>query len=655
MSKRVLVCLFCLSVVSGCQSDVSGISDESGVAGRAPEVLSASVSVDGFPDAKTVLRVQSADGTPSEFSVASVLVMPSAWQQNYRFDVVCPDQPGVYEVAFLTLSTDENFQAIHQVKTVVCEGRGSVASSRSFADSSVLSIAPEILTIEDDEPGAFYIGLPYEPLAPVAVLALPLSGENDVVLSNFFTDDSCLNPESSFSTEKTRYDNRYSLDVLAECGSGKGLLEAEITSSNLVLPSAVVLDDSQESSDDPESYEQHYSVEELIEFDQTYAYVRDSGTSGTFTIRPLVKPEDDVTITIKNTDPSEVTLSPEILVFTPENWSHPQMVTVTGVSDGIKDGGQYVELAFDVFSSDEIYDQIHIPSVFVQTADDDGVSTESTRIRAMSANITSGNKQAYSPGHGIRIFQAVKPDIVLIQEFNMYSGSKDSDDDIRMLVDKAFGPEFYYHHGNGELPNGIVSRYPITSSGSWKSNIIKNRDWDWAVIDIPGPKDLLAVSVHLSTDKNAQEMPVLITEIQKKIEKDEKKGIEYYLLIGGDFNTKSRKTVSSYMSSYFVTTAPYPVDQNGNSDTSAKRTSPYDYLLCSRELCKKEVPVEIGSHTGLNGYTNGHVFDTRVYAKYTIEGTKNKEISLLSPAQANDSGASNMQHMAVIRDFEITY
>ena len=92
-----------------------------------------------------------------------------------------------------------------------------------------------------------------------------------------------------------------------------------------------------------------------------------------------------------------------------------------------------------------------------------------------------------------------------------------------------------------------------------------------------------------------------------------------------------------------------------SDNTNAKRSSPYDWLLCSREFCKKEVPVEIGAHTGVKGYTNGHVFDTRVYAKYSVESSRDKEINYVSPAQANDSGASNMQHMAVIRDFEYTY
>ena len=70
----------------------------------------------------------------------------------------------------------------------------------------------------------------------------------------------------------------------------------------------------------------------------------------------------------------------------------------------------------------------------------------------------------------------------------------------------------------------------------------------------------------------------------------------------------------------------------------------YDYLLCTPDFCKHEVPTVIGKHS----YPKGHVVDSRVYGK------KN-ELGDISPVQAKDSGATNMQHMAVVRDFEYKY
>ena len=72
-------------------------------------------------------------------------------------------------------------------------------------------------------------------------------------------------------------------------------------------------------------------------------------------------------------------------------------------------------------------------------------------ITVMAANITSGNFQSYEDP-GIRIFQGLQPDIVLIQEFNYQSGS------LRDLVDEAFGTDYEYHieAGSQSIPNGII-------------------------------------------------------------------------------------------------------------------------------------------------------------------------------------------------------
>ena len=43
-------------------------------------------------------------------------------------------------------------------------------------------------------------------------------------------------------------------------------------------------------------------------------------------------------------------------------------------------------------------------------------------VRAMAANISSGNFQSYEQP-GIDIFKALKPDVVAIQEFKAFTGS----------------------------------------------------------------------------------------------------------------------------------------------------------------------------------------------------------------------------------------
>ncbi|MFP2907740.1 endonuclease/exonuclease/phosphatase family protein, partial [Pyxidicoccus sp. 3LFB2] len=262
---------------------------------------------------------------------------------------------------------------------------------------------------------------------------------------------------------------------------------------------------------------------------------------------------------------------------------------------------------------------------------EDGLA--SVRIRLMAANITSGTGQDYDPGHGTRIFQGTDPDIVMIQEFS-YKTSSDAD--LRAFVDTAFGPGFsYYREGGAQIPNGIISRWPIIASGEWDDPYVSNRDFAWARIDIPGPKDLWAVSVHLLTTSSGNrnsEASSLVSRIKANIP------VGDYLVIGGDFNTGSRSEATFSTFAQVVTTAsPYPADRNGNTNTNAGRNSPYDHVLVDSDLRQYQTSVVIGG----SSFAGGLVADTRVYSP----------ISELSPALSGDSGASGMQHMGVIKDF----
>ncbi|WP_163868271.1 lamin tail domain-containing protein [Myxococcus eversor] len=259
----------------------------------------------------------------------------------------------------------------------------------------------------------------------------------------------------------------------------------------------------------------------------------------------------------------------------------------------------------------------------------------SVRLRVMAANLSSGNGQDYDPGHGIRIFQGTDADVVLIQEFNYLT---DSAADIRSFVNTAFGSGFsYYREAGAQIPNGIISRYPIIASGEWDDPQVTNRDFAWARIDIPGPKDLWAVSVHLLTSNASTrntEAASLVSRIQANIPAGD------YLVIGGDFNTSSRSEACfSTFSSVVSTASPYPADRNGNTNTNAGRNSPYDHVLVDSDLRQYQTSVVIGS----SSFANGLVVDTRVYSP----------IGDLSPAVSGDSGASGMQHMGIIKDFLI--
>jgi endonuclease/exonuclease/phosphatase family metal-dependent hydrolase len=254
-----------------------------------------------------------------------------------------------------------------------------------------------------------------------------------------------------------------------------------------------------------------------------------------------------------------------------------------------------------------------------------------TRVRVMAANLTSGTQQSYETA-GIDILQGLRADVVLIQEFKVASG------DLRGLVDTAFGKDFsFYVEPTGTIPNGVISRFPILESGEWADASVSDRAFTYARLDVPGPIDLWAVSVHLLTSSGTArgtEATQLLGYVQSKVPAGD------HLVIGGDFNTDTTSEAAiGTLSAAVVTAGPYPADQSGNANTSINRNHPHDWVLASPALDSLEQPVALGANT----FPAGLVFDSRVYTPLTD----------VPPVLATDSGASGMQHMAVVRDFAL--
>lgn len=260
---------------------------------------------------------------------------------------------------------------------------------------------------------------------------------------------------------------------------------------------------------------------------------------------------------------------------------------------------------------------------------------ETVSVRVLAANLTSGNYSSYDPGHGQRIMQGVSPDIVLVQEFK-YGQSPQND--VSGFVEDTFpGFDFYREPigGNGDIPNGVISRWPILEAGKWDDPEVDNREFVWARIDIPGEVDLWVVSLHLLT-RNAStrraEADALVAYIETHIPEAD------YLIVGGDLNTDSRgESAFRALAAVVDVEGPHPVDQNGAQGTNASRAKPYDHVFADWDLRPYQVPTVIGE----NVFEAGLVVDTRTYTP----------LSDLAPAQYGDSGATNMQHMGVVKDF----
>jgi len=85
----------------------------------------------------------------------------------------------------------------------------------------------------------------------------------------------------------------------------------------------------------------------------------ESGVQDTFTVVLNSPPEKNVNVSLTSDTPSEGTVSPDSLLFTPLNWMAPQQVTVTGVDDdGITDPAHAYFVTVAATSDDPNYAQL---------------------------------------------------------------------------------------------------------------------------------------------------------------------------------------------------------------------------------------------------------------------------------------------------------
>ncbi|RME04859.1 MAG: hypothetical protein D6812_03905, partial [Deltaproteobacteria bacterium] len=207
------------------------------------------------------------------------------------------------------------------------------------------------------------------------------------------------------------------------------------------------------------------------------------------------------------------------------------------------------------------------------------------------------------------------------------------------FVNRAFGSEFSYYvePGRENIPNGIVSRYPIRSAGEWKDDLTPDRDFAWAIIDLPGEIDLQVVSMHLvsggslieTRNTQAEAIEALVAE---HFDPDQ------YIAVGGDTNIRSMEEPAFDTFDAFLDPFEHiPVDPEGNMNTSEPRTKPYDWVMPNDLLDARHVPLELDGAL----FPEGLVFDSYVHTP------------LPEPVEYEDSHVPGMQHMPVIKAYEI--
>ena len=267
------------------------------------------------------------------------------------------------------------------------------------------------------------------------------------------------------------------------------------------------------------------------------------------------------------------------------------------------------------------------------------VRTPYDYFTVMTANLTdrTTNDQMRYVGTSERIFKGLRPDVVAIQEFLVTNASR------RAYVDAVFGTNFDFTvepYSGADIPNGVISRWPIVASGEWADSQVQYRDFAWATIDLPGTQELHVVSVHLqsgstTTDEatRKKEAAILTNQIRKA-----NWPAADFIVVAGDFNVPNRNDDSLLTLSNVVSDSHQPADQAGDKDTNMTRGAPYDYVLPSTRLNARHATLTVGDVA----FPEGMVFDSRIWSPPP------------APIQTNDSAGTDMQHLAVMKKFVLS-
>ena len=98
----------------------------------------------------------------------------------------------------------------------------------------------------------------------------------------------------------------------------------------------------------------------------------ENGQSTFFRVGLTTQPTANVTCTFSSSDPTEGTISPTTLTFTPANFATLQTINVTGVDDAVRDGDQlYTVISAPCTSTDPTYNGLDPRDVSVLNRDND--------------------------------------------------------------------------------------------------------------------------------------------------------------------------------------------------------------------------------------------------------------------------------------------
>lgn len=330
------------------------------VEGGASQVVEVALSAQ--PEQAVVIMVSSSDITEVSASTAELVFTPENWSVLQPVTITGVDDSDIdgNSSSTVTFSIDDaqSDEAFHSVDDQAIEAV-TVDDDVKIVGLTVSQSGAATVVVEDGVTDSVFVVLDGAPDDDVVVTVDV--GENPHVTldtaSLTFTAENWDTPQSVVVT---------AIDNEIVDGSKSTVLTLAVQSSDAdydQLPdqqlTAIIHDND------------HAGL--VIEQPDAATGVDESGTFDTFTVSLTGKPQSPVVIQLTGDDPTEFQLNLTELVFSPENWDIPRIVTVTGVNDDIDDGDVTTDLqvTVDTARSDSLFNILPDEVVEVTTFNDE--------------------------------------------------------------------------------------------------------------------------------------------------------------------------------------------------------------------------------------------------------------------------------------------
>ena len=320
-----------------------------------------SIFLDSAPLEKVMIPLQSSDLTEGTVSPDTLIFTPTNWDTAQKVTVTGEDD------------TDDviDVDYIIRVKPAVSK------------DPNYDGLNPEDVTVtnKDDEKGGFQIKVPAEGLITSE------NGQADVFkisLQNEPTHTVTI-PVSSDDTTEAVVAASEIVFTLLDWSTPQEItvtgVDDPVSDGNenftIVLGSAVSEDPAYNGKDPTDiiGTNRDNDIKNILLYPEEGIFTSEEGTIAFFNVRLMAAPLSDVKIPFRITskDTSEVSISPDTLIFSTDDWEGIKKVYVKGKKDEKADGDQMVEIISDsAISEDEAYNNFDLPNPKVHNLNIDG-------------------------------------------------------------------------------------------------------------------------------------------------------------------------------------------------------------------------------------------------------------------------------------------